>query len=146
MSDSSIEPGGAPPPQPNTLNPKVAAGAAVTPGMPVYAESTGDIGPAKADSATTAYALGLALINAANGERGQYRYSGPVQLPATADGWGSVLNTGTALIPGDPYYVSQASAGKITHTLPGSGIVCQVGTAISETTLLVAVCSRTVGG
>ena len=142
MSDTSIQPGGAPPPQPNTLNPTVSG--AVLPGTPVYTLADGTIGPAKADSGTTAYCQGLSLIPAANTERGQYRYSGPVTL--TSAEWTAVLNTGTELTPGAPYYVSQATAGKLTKTLPGSGIVCAVGVASSTLCLVVNPNYHTVAG
>jgi hypothetical protein len=141
MSDSEILAGGAPPPQPNTLNPLVTG--TILPGTPVYPLADGTIGPARANSATTAYAAGISLIPATTDERGQYRYSGPVTLPAAE--WAAVLDTGSELTPGAPYYVSQATAGKITLTLPGSGIVVQVGVAVSETCLLVDVSSRTIG-
>lgn len=149
MSDSNLEPGGAPPSQPNSLNPNVLAGATLLPGTPVYIANNstdqGVIGPAKADSASTAQAVGISLISAANGERGQYRYSGPITLPEVE--WAAVLNTGTKLTPGATYYVSQATAGKLTLTKPGSGIVCSVGYATSSRTLLVQPSLQvTVGG
>lgn len=141
MSDSQIQPGGAPPPQPNTLNPEVTG--TVLPGTPVYALSTGNIGPAKADAAATAYPLGMSLIPATTGERGQYRYSGPVTLSSAE--WAAVLDTGSSLTPGAPYYVSQASAGKITKTAPGSGLLARIGVATSPSCMLVSLGTRTVG-
>ena len=142
MSDTSIQPGGAPPPQPNTLNPTVSG--AILPGTPVYTLADGTIGPAKADSATTAFAQGVSLIPAANTERGQYRYSGPVTL--TVAEWTAVLNTGTELTPGAPYYVSQATAGKLTKTIPGSGLAVTLGIATSPLCLLVNPNWRTIAG
>lgn len=133
MSDSEILAGGAPPPQPNTLTAVVTG--AVGPGTPVYPVADGSIGPARGNSATTAYAVGLALKAGANGERTPYRYAGPVTL--TSEEWTAVLNTGTELIPGSPYYVSQSAPGVLTATKPGSGLICLVGVASSDLCLVV---------
>lgn len=138
MSDSNIEPGGAPPPQPNTLNPRLTG--TVVPGMAVYPLADGTIGPARANASGTAGAVGIALIPATTGERGQYRYSGPVTLEDWTDA------SGTAdLTPGE-YWVSQATAGMITSAKPGSGIATYVGRAVSARTLLVAPSFQTAGG
>ena len=146
MSDSQIQPGGAPPPEPNSLSNKVLAGQALLPGTPVYADAgVGELGAADAGTAATAYALGLSLIPAANGERGQYRYSGPLTLSIAE--WTAVLNTGTTgLTPGAPYFVSQAAAGKITKTLPGSGIAATIGVALSDVCMLIMPTWRTIAG
>ena len=112
---------------------------------PWAALSIAQLGAANAGTAATAYALGLSLIPAANGERGQYRYSGPLTL--TIAEWTAVLNTGTTgLTPGAPYFVSQATAGKITKTLPGSGIACTIGVAVSDVCMLIMPTWRTIAG
>lgn len=133
MSDSEIQPGGAPPPQPNTLSARAAS--SFVRGTPLYPTAAGTIGPAKADSSTTARCVGLALEPGVSGERTPYRFCGPVTLSEAE--WTAVLNTGTLLTPGAQYYISQATAGKITATAPGSGILSVAGIAISTTCLLV---------
>jgi hypothetical protein len=118
-------------------------GTAAVPGTPVYYLSDGTLGPARANAAGTAYAVGLALHAAADGERCSYRYSGPLTL--TDAQVAAILDTGTEFTPGAPYYVSQATAGKLTKTLPVSGIVCAVAVATSTNGLNINPNYRTVG-
>jgi len=134
MSDSSIEPGGAPLPEPNTYNPIFSSSMSL--GTPVaFSTSVHDeVVPAKANVVGTTYAIGVVIRNCSTaGERGGVRYAGAVTLTS----WADVLDTGTELETGKPYYVSNATAGKLTKTAPASGYVCPVGFAASPTTLFV---------
>ncbi len=135
MSDSTILLGGAAAP-PDTTNP-VMVGACL-PGTPLYASGNGVASPARANGASAAYPIGLALHAAADGERTFCKYAGLVVL--TSAQWTAVLDTGTVLEYGKPYYVSAATAGKLTKTAPseGSYVAC-VGIAMSTHALLVQI-------
>jgi hypothetical protein len=133
MSDTTIPIGGEGLPEPNTYNPVFASSMAL--GTPVAISTTAadTVVPAKANSATTTYVIGVVIRNAAPGGRGGLRYLGPVTL----ESWADVLDTGSALTQGVPYYVSEATAGKLTLTPPDTGFAAPVGFALSPTTLFV---------
>lgn len=139
MSDSEVLPGGAPLPQPNTINPVVTG--TVSPGTPLYALADGTQGPARANSGTTGYCVGLSLEPASTGERTRSRYLGPVTL--TAEQWAAVTAAATTLTVGAPYYVSQGVAGLLTAVKPGSGLITLVGVASSPLCLVVNPSSHT---
>ena len=106
-------------------------------GTPVTVTTTADeVSPAKADTLGTTLVIGVCIrkANAAQ-ERGGVRYAGPVTL--TEDQWALVLTGESSLTARATYYVSQATAGKLTKTKPGSGLVTTVGYALSATTLFV---------
>jgi hypothetical protein len=145
MSDSEIEAGGPLPPEPNTYNPIFFS--SMAPGTPVAimtaaeAPRTGivpnSVLPAQASTVNKTYAIGLVIRNASPGDRGVIRYLGPVTLPA--GGWADVLDTGTELTQGVPYYLSSAVAGKITLTPPdvGGTFVQPIGYALSPSSMFV---------
>lgn len=141
MSDTEITPGGPPPALPNSVN-SISASAGVLPGTPLYpsaanANGAPTVSAARGNVVGTAYPVGLALNPAGVGDKVGYRYSGPLTLPIAE--WAAVLDTGTQLTPGVPYYVSDATAGKLTLTRPvaSSQFVSPVGVASSHNTMII---------
>lgn len=83
------------------------AGASITAGMPIYEDDNGLMQPSRGNSATAAQCDGIALNGADNGQYVNYQTQGNIDLGAT-------------LVIGLPYYVSDATAGKIRPDL-GAG-------------------------
>jgi hypothetical protein len=133
MSDISFSPGGPPLPPPDTLHP--TAEVALIPGTPVYTPSGGNVNLARSNALGTTQCTGLVVLEAEAGDHAVVRYGGPLQL--TVAQWTAVLDTGTSLTPGAPYYVDGATAGKITKTKPVSNYIAQVGLAIGPVTMLI---------
>lgn len=142
MSDSETIPGGLPPAPPNSYNPTINADLPI--GTPVYVEAGGGCNAAKADNATTAYCTGLLIARGEAGKRCPVRYAGLVQL-TTAE-WTALLDTGTELTPGAPYYASASVAGKISKLEPEAGFAVQLGIANSTHALLVLLTVTPING
>jgi hypothetical protein len=144
MSDTLIEPGGAEYVQPNIYNPIFHASYA--PGTPVAIMDAAEapvsgivpdsVIAAGAASANVAYAIGVVVQTANAGSRGWIRYSGPVTLPS----WADVLDTGSVLTQGVPYYLSP-TAGRISKSAPdvGGQFVTPIGYALSPNSLFVQI-------
>lgn len=104
----------------------VKAGAAITAGQPIYLDSSNEAQLADCDaSAAAAAAVGIAVNNAAAGQRVSYQKSGTLTLNA-------VLTPGVI-------YVASATAGGIAPSADlGSGdYVTILGVAATSTTLSV---------
>lgn len=88
---------------------------------------------AQANALATALALGFSTRAASPGQTNPdfIKFNGIIEL--TAAQWAAIIEGGGALVTGDPYYLSAATAGKITATPPaGSGdFVVLVGIAVS---------------
>lgn len=134
MSDSSIVPGGLPPAPPNSYNPIMHS--AVIPGETVAASAADDDTAvlANAAAAGTRQVLGVVLQGASAGARTGVRYAGPVTL--STEEWDAVAGTSGGLARNTWYYLSAATAGKITATPGGS---TAVGFALSPTTLFISI-------
>ena len=110
-------------------------------GTPVYAPSAGNMDKAQANAAGTAACVGLlSRIHSVAGSLALssfYQSSGPLIL--TTAQWDAVTGDVGGLVTGDLYYVSAATAGKITKTAPSAGgqFVAIVGRAVSATELIV---------
>lgn len=105
-------------------------------GTPVYVGSGGSLVPARANaSATVDGVVGLLIHPAAASAEAPYRFAGELSL--TTDQWDSITGESGGLTPGERYFVSSATAGKITKTAPSSGgtFVFQVGVAESANTM-----------
>lgn len=135
MSDSEIGPGGPLPTLPNVYNPVAAVGFPHV-GTPVAINSSGEAVYANATApGTLAQSIGLTQAPCSAGERVPVKYAGPLSLSAAQVA--AILDTGTALTPGAPYYAS-TTAGKITLTPPtGSNYVTPLGTAIGDDGILI---------
>lgn len=104
-------------------------------GTPVYSSAAGACNKARANAAGTATPLGLALFTGIEGRRVRVKNAGPVDLSAAE--WAGVVSSDSgALVAGARYFLSQGTAGKITRTEPESGLVVQIGVALSTTCLL----------
>ena len=136
MSDTEIGPGGPLPVLPNQYNPIAGVGLPNI-GTPVYIDSNGEAQLANGGAHGTSFAIGLTTTAAEPGQRVNVRYSGPLSLtPAQV---AAILDTGTALTPGVPYFVSAATAGKITLTPPLTPhYVSWIGNAIGHDGILIA--------
>jgi len=97
-------------------------------GQLLYMKSTGHVGLARANSATTRKVTGLAVDSASSGHAVKYSADGKLTL---AD-WTAVAGT-SALSPGADYFLSADNAGSITTAAPtAAGVyVVRVGTALS---------------
>jgi hypothetical protein len=93
---------------------------------------------AKANAASTAFCIGLAIQFAEDDAPVYICYAGPVQL--TAAEWDAIV-TGESggLSTGTTYYVSSTSAGKLTSVAPSAGgtFTSPVGVALSPLIMIV---------
>jgi hypothetical protein len=106
-------------------------------GQVVYSSAAGHVDKAKADSATTAKVIGLAVAAASSGATVGVQCSGVVTL--TTGEWDACIGTTGGLTYNTVYYLSGATAGLGTSTAPSTvgHRVVQLGTAISTTELLI---------
>ena len=107
-------------------------------GQPVTTNSIGEILFAQANAANTANVLGLIIgPGEGSGNPIEYQYNGPLTL--TTEQWDNVTGGSGGLTAGDVYWLSPATAGKITTTKPISGGNYQapIGYATSPTTMMI---------
>ncbi len=134
MTDTSTIAGGRAPSNGNSYNPIV--GPTHYPvGTPVCENASGRTIPALASSLDTATPTGVATVPGVPGQRSLTQFAGPMSL--TVDEWTAVTGEVIGLTPGAVYFVSTATAGKLTKIPPtGDGnLSSQVGVAVSNTDL-----------
>lgn len=119
---------------PNSIGPVAAIN--MSAGIVCYASSANHANAAIASAAATARVIGVNRHYVAAGDNCNLCYSGPVEL--TTDDWDSIFGTEGGLSAGTTYYLSAATAGHGTSSVPGSHKVV-VGVAINSTTLLVGI-------
>jgi hypothetical protein len=105
-------------------------------GSPVYIRSDGTFDLAKADASGTINPVALVKdTSIAGSSSGNLQTAGPVT--ATTGQWDTVAGTSGGLTPGTLYYLSDATAGKITSTPPSTAThyIIELGTAVSTTIL-----------
>jgi len=124
----------------NAYVPTLYEGApAAPPGTPLAAlvavGEGGKVAQAKADSGDSTYVMGLATSIGVPGRQVRTKYAGPLTL-TTAE-WDLITGEAGGLENGAPYYLSEATSGKLTKTLPGSGFAAPVGTAASTITMMI---------
>jgi hypothetical protein len=90
---------------------------------------------AKADAADTTNAVGLAAKVGIEDLHAHVQFAGPLTL-TTAE-WDVITGGSGGLVVGVPYYLSNATAGKMSTSLPGSGFVKQLGIATAPETLMI---------
>src|SRR5882724_2354544 len=131
MADEQSTTRTAPQLPPNTYLPLAASSTA--PGQPLSQSTTedGTVNLARANSVNTAFCVGLAARGAAAGARVHTQYSDLLEL-TTAE-WDVATGGSGGLTPGSAYYVSSATAGRLTTTAPAT--VVPVGIAVSATTM-----------
>ena len=102
----------------------------------VFAGDPSNCERAEADSLVKANVIGFALFTGTLGRRVRVKQFGVLTL--TAAQWAVfVTSDAGALVPGLAYYLSQSTPGAIRKTVPGTGVVAQVGIALSTTSLLI---------
>lgn len=107
------------------------AGAAVI-GEPVYISAAGSFDKARANASGTTKAIGLVLTaSIASGVSGTIQKDGT--FTATAGQWDTVTGGTGGLTAGSIYYLSEATAGRLTTTAPTSGYILPIGIALSTT-------------
>ena len=117
-----------------------ASGGSSVIGTPVYISTAGSFALAKADASGTIEVIGLVKDSSiANSASGSIQTDGV--LTATTTQWDAVTGQTGGLTAGAVYYLSAATAGKITSTAPGSTgqYVERVGRALSTTDLDISI-------
>lgn len=85
-------------------------------GMIAYLKSNGNIDKANAVAAATGHGIGIVEADILTGAAGSVKRAGYLTL--TTAQWDAVAGTTGGLTPGTPYYLSDATAGKLTATPP----------------------------
>jgi len=113
------------------------SGTTINIGMAVYVSGANSITAAQANAASTSKVIGLAQEEMADSATGNIITEGLLSL--TTGQWDALTGGSGGLTAGTTYYLDDATAGYITGTKPtGSGnYVTKIGTALSETTLIV---------
>lgn len=118
---------------------------AITRGQPVYMASDGDVELARANSTSTSVLVGFvqdASIDAAA--------SGVIQtdgiITNETEDWDAITGGSGGLVPGTVYFISTATAGSLTSTLPtGAGnVVAPVLLGVSSTAGMILHRPRTI--
>ena len=115
------------------ISPSITAGETLADGDVVYPNASGKMVKAKADAHATAKAIGLSIGAISNNAAGNIRCGGVFTLSS----WNWT--------PGDPIFLSAATAGALTQTEPTTGVSCTMGIAITATSMLVLPMMRYVG-
>lgn len=103
-------------------------------GEPVFISSADNVQKARANAVGTSKVIGLVFdTTIANAAAGQIQTDGV--LSATTTQWDAVTGQVGGLTAGSEYYLSAATAGRMTTTAPTSvgEFVCPLGIAISTT-------------
>ena len=135
MTDTATRTAGPEVTAPNTITALVPSDTPI--GTPVRKSGTGTAVPARADSAADARCIGLLATAGAADTDPQIRYAGPLTL-TTAE-WDALTSDVGGLVEDDYYFLSQATAGKLTKTAPVSGIRAPIGVALSADTMLILI-------
>jgi hypothetical protein len=109
-------------------------------GAPVYKTATSNqVDLARANASGTRRVIGLvADASIAAGASGSIQTDGV--LVATTGEWDAVTGGSGGLTPGSQYWLSAATAGQLTTSVPGSGnYVVPVGIALSTTELEISI-------
>lgn len=102
-------------------------------GEPVYISADNTVQRGRANAAGTTRAIALCKAAVAASGTGTFQSNGQATL--TTAQWDSVTGQTGGLTPGAVYYLSSATAGRLTTTAPTSGYVVVVGTGMSTTTM-----------
>jgi hypothetical protein len=137
MTDTSIIFGGAAPGNDTAI--VSIAGVTFPIGTPVVASTTvaETVVPGRANAVGTTYVIGVAASSGVIGNKTFVQYSGPLTL--TTLEWDAITGQTGGLTLDVPYYLSSATAGKLTATAPSAGGTFKqpVGVALSHTTMMI---------
>ncbi|MEX0271213.1 hypothetical protein AB3R30_18915 [Leptolyngbyaceae cyanobacterium UHCC 1019] len=108
------------------------SGSSVPIGTPVYISAASACQPSRANASGTAKVIGLvAATSVAAAATGAIRKDGT--LVGTTAQWDAITGQTGGLTPGATYFLSEATAGRLTTTAPTTGWVLSIGTALSTT-------------
>lgn len=131
--------GGKPPIDGATYHP--TAGENFPPGTPVCqsGDDDGTVLSAQGDSEDTAAVTGIAIAVGVENSSVLVKYAGPIRL--TAAQWDVITGETGGLTRQARYFLSSATAGKLTQTAPVTSgeFVTQVGIALSATDLMIQI-------
>lgn len=114
--------------------------ASIVIGEPVFVSGAGQVDKAKADAGGTKNVIGLvAAASIASSASGSIMTDGI--LSATTGQWDAITGASGGLTSGSKYYLSAATAGRLTLTAPTTvgHYVCPIGIALSTTELRIDV-------
>lgn len=109
-------------------------------GTPVCFSSSPDrVKKAKADALATSLVLGLATRAASAGQSNAVFCKYGQILELTTAQWDAITGGSGGLTPGDPYYLSDATAGMLTTVAPSTSghYIVLMGIAVSDTEMQV---------
>jgi hypothetical protein len=106
-------------------------GGSAPPGSPVYISAASTFQLSRANASGTAKVIGFVVAAIAAAATGAIRKDGTLSL--TIEQWDTITGQTGGLTPGTDYFLSGATAGRLTTTAPSTGWVLPVGTAISST-------------
>lgn len=115
-------------------------GAAVVIGTPVYSNAAGQFRSGQANASGTIQLIGLAKdVSTAIAASGLVQTDGI--LVGTTVQWDAITGQTGGLTAGSPYYLSAATAGRLTVTAPSTigQFVVRVGLALSSTQLDISI-------
>jgi len=138
MADTVITSGAPGPVRPNAFRASsIQADISVEPGQPVTLFDL--LGFSQANAAASANVAGLAATAGEKPGSVDVQYAGPMTL--TTAQWDFITGQSGGLTPHAIYYLSAATAGKLTTTAPVSGgsFVTPVGFALNATTMMVQI-------
>lgn len=110
-------------------------GVTIIAGSPVYVTSAGEIAPAQANASATATVFGLALADIADSTSGLVQFNEGTIVTLTTGEWDTICGTTGGLDEGVDYFLSAATAARLTATAPSTATQewVLVGRGISTT-------------
>jgi hypothetical protein len=113
---------------------------AIVIGTPVYVKAGGQADKAQANASGTVQVLGLCADVSAAAAANMNVQTDAI-LSATTTQWDAVAGGTGGLTPGAVYWLSAATAGKLTATAPTNAgeFVVRIGTAVSSTELEISI-------
>jgi len=117
-----------------------ASGAIAAPGSPVYISAASSFANSRANATTTAKVIGLVVASIANSASGAVRKDGTLTL--TTGEWDTITGQTGGLTAGSAYYLSSATAGRMTTTVPTTNFFLPIGIAMSSTDFEIQITRR----
>jgi len=109
-------------------------------GAPVYPDGNGSVDLAQADASGTIEVLGLVRETSIAASASGYIQTDGI-LVATTGQWDAITGLTGGLVAGDVYWLSDATAGKLTSTAPTTAgkYVIRVGKGLSTTEMEISI-------